>query len=40
MPRTGYIDQIGIRVRDLAGGEGVLRRAVPILGLKRWVQPG
>jgi catechol 2,3-dioxygenase-like lactoylglutathione lyase family enzyme len=39
MPRTGYIDHIGIGVRDLAAAKAYYDELMPILGLKKWFTP-
>jgi catechol 2,3-dioxygenase-like lactoylglutathione lyase family enzyme len=38
-PRTGYIDHIGIGVRDLAAARAYYDELMPILGLKQWFKP-
>jgi catechol 2,3-dioxygenase-like lactoylglutathione lyase family enzyme len=36
MPRTGFIDHIGIGVPDLAAAKAYYDELMPILGLKQW----
>ena len=36
MPRTGFIDHIGIAVPDLAAAKAYYDELMPILGLKEW----
>jgi catechol 2,3-dioxygenase-like lactoylglutathione lyase family enzyme len=37
--RTGFIDHIGIGVRDLAAAKAYYDELMPILGLKQWFKP-
>ena len=36
MPRTGFIDHIGIGVPDLAAAKAYYDELMPVLGLKQW----
>ncbi len=40
MPRTGFIDHIGIGVPDLAAAKRYYDELMPILGLRQWFPTG
>ena len=40
MPRTGFIDHIGIGVPDLAAAKRYYDELMPILGLRQWFKVG
>jgi catechol 2,3-dioxygenase-like lactoylglutathione lyase family enzyme len=40
MPRTGFIDHIGIGVPDLAAAKQYYDELMPVLGLKQWFKTG
>jgi catechol 2,3-dioxygenase-like lactoylglutathione lyase family enzyme len=40
MPRTGFLDHIGIGVPDLAAAKRYYDGLMPILGLRQWFEPG
>jgi len=39
LPRTGFIDHLGIGVPDLAAAKRYYDELMPILGLKQWFKP-
>ena len=39
MPRTGFIDHIGVGVPDLQAAQGYYDELMPILGLRPWFPP-
>ena len=40
MPRTGFIDHIGIGVPDLAAAKGYYDELMAVLGLREWFDTG